>query len=149
MFDYQQKTSLRATVMAVGLSLFVSACGLFGGDGDRQPFETGPTQIGVNGYLWQASLDTLEFMPLSQSDPGAGLILTDWYTAPDNVDERVKVTVRFLTDALRSDAVKVTVVRQRRETGTWVNAPVQASTSLQIEEAILTQARRLRIEREG
>lgn len=138
-----------ANASVLGACLLVSACGIFGGGGEKvAPFESRVTAIGVNGYLWQATLDTLIFMPLVETDSNAGLILTDWYTAPNNADERVKVAVRFFSQRLRSDAVRVSVVRQERVAGEWVAASVQASTALQIEEAILTQARRLRIEAE-
>ena len=54
------------------------------------------TTIGVNSYLWRASLDTLSFMPLLQSDSAGGVIVTDWYTNPKNPGERMKVTVMIL-----------------------------------------------------
>ncbi|WP_374763153.1 DUF3576 domain-containing protein [Yunchengibacter salinarum] len=137
---------LRAATIVI-LALSLQACGLFGGD-DAKKGAFGPktTAIGVNGYLWQATMDTLSFMPLDQADPAAATILTDWHSAPESPDERVKVTVRFLSEALRSDGIKVTVVRQTRKDGTWVSADVQARTPLSVEEAILTRARRLRIE---
>lgn len=116
---------------------------------ERSAFEARPTVMGVNGYLWQATLDTLSFMPITSADQSGGLILTDWMVSPDKPDERVKLTVRFLSDQLRSDGVRVIVSRQENTSGTWVVAPTQASTALQIEEAILTQARRLRIEADG
>ncbi len=49
---------------------------LFGGDED-QP-QTGGSQIGVNSYLWRATLDTISFMPLASADPFGGVIITDW-----------------------------------------------------------------------
>ena len=51
------------------------------------------TTIGVNSYLWRASLDALSFMPLVQTDSNGGVIVTDWYANPANPGERVKVTV--------------------------------------------------------
>src|SRR3970040_535317 len=51
------------------------------------------TAIGVNSYLWRASLETLAFMPLSQADSSGGVIVTDWYANPDNPGEGVKVSV--------------------------------------------------------
>ncbi|MGH6787094.1 MAG: DUF3576 domain-containing protein, partial [Novosphingobium sp.] len=51
------------------------------------------TTIGVNSYLWRASLETLSFMPLLQTDSAGGVIVTDWYANPANPGERVKVTV--------------------------------------------------------
>ena len=51
------------------------------------------TTIGVNSYLWRASLDTLSFMPLLQTDSNGGVIVTDWYQNPKAANERMKVTV--------------------------------------------------------
>lgn len=133
-------------LFAISLVFGLSACGIFSGDGKSQPFESRATVMGVNGYLWQAALDTLAFMPITSAEQSNGLILTDWYVAPDNANERVKVTVRFLSNELRSDAVRVIVTRQMKQNDTWVATSVQASTPLQIEESILVQARRLRID---
>jgi len=136
-------------VIAVAASLMVASCGMFGGDDSRSDLEARSSTLGVNGYLWQAALDTLFFMPILQPDPASAVIATDWQAVPDNPDERVRVTVRILTEQLRSDGVRVTVMRQERKDGTWVLKPVQASTALKIEEAILTQARALRVARLG
>lgn len=125
----------------------LSACSIFGSSDEiSDSYTVRPTVMGVNGYLWQASLDTLEFMPIESADQANGFILTDWMVSPNNPNERVKLTVRFLSDELRSDAVRVIVNRQNLVGGTWVIAQAQASTALQIEEAILTQARQLRVE---
>ena len=85
-------------------------------------------------------------MPIDQVEASGGIIVTDWYSTPDAPNERVKVAVRFLTQALRSDGFKVSVARQELRTGNWISVPVEASTELQIEEAILTAARRMRLD---
>lgn len=102
------------------------------------------TTIGVNGYLWRASLDTLSFMPLLQTDSNGGVIVTDWYTNPSNPGERVKVTVAILDQDLRADALRVAASRQVSQDGNWVGAPVQAATVQKLEDIILTRARDLR-----
>jgi hypothetical protein len=102
------------------------------------------TTIGVNGYLWRASLDTLSFMPLLQTDSAGGVIVTDWYTNPSNPGERVKVTVTILDQDLRADAVKVAASREVNSGAGWVAAPVQAATVQKLEDIILTRARDLR-----
>lgn len=102
------------------------------------------TQIGVNSYLWRATLQTLSFMPLLQTDSAGGVILTDWYANPSNPGERVKVTVSILDQDLRADALRVAASRQVAQGGTWVDAPVQAATVQKLEEIILTKARDLR-----
>ena len=63
------------------------------------------TSIGVNSYLWRASLDALSFMPLVQADSAGGVIVTDWYTNPSNPGERMKITVTILDRDLRRSAV--------------------------------------------
>jgi hypothetical protein len=102
------------------------------------------TTIGVNAYLWRAALDTLSFAPLLQADANTGVIITDWYTAPQTPTERVKVTATILDQDLRADALKVTASRQVNQGGTWVNATVSASTVQKLEDIILTRARDLR-----
>ncbi|MDZ7588724.1 MAG: DUF3576 domain-containing protein [Parasphingorhabdus sp.] len=102
------------------------------------------TTIGVNSYLWRASLDTLSFMPLLQTDSNGGVILTDWYVNPQNTGERMKLTVSILDQDLRADALRVAASRQVNSGGTWVDAPVQAATTQKLEAIILTKARDLR-----
>jgi len=110
--------------------------------------ELAPTQvntIGVNSYLWRASLDSVSFMPLLQSDSAGGVIVTDWYTNPKNPGERVKVSIMILDKDLRADALKVTSVREVASAGGgWTPAPVQAATVQKLEDIILTRARDLR-----
>jgi len=102
------------------------------------------TSIGVNSYLWRATLDTLSFMPLLQTDSNGGVIVTDWYANPNAPAERMKVTVSILDQDLRADAVRVAVLRQINTGGQWVDAPVKAATTQKLEDIILTRARDLR-----
>lgn len=102
------------------------------------------TTIGVNSYLWRASLDALSFMPLLQTDSAGGVIVTDWYANPQSPGERVKITVTILDQDLRADALRVAASRQVSQNGVWVDAPVQAATVQRLEDIILTKARDLR-----
>jgi len=102
------------------------------------------TSIGVNSYLWHASLDALSFMPLVQADSAGGVIVTDWYANPANPGERMKITVTILDRDLRSDALRVAASRQVSQGGQWVDVPVQAATVQRLEDVILTKARDLR-----
>ncbi len=102
------------------------------------------TTIGVNSYLWRASLDVLSFMPLVQTDSAGGVIVSDWYTNPGNPGERMKLTVTILDKDLRADALRIAASRQVAQAGVWVDAPVQAATVQRIEDVILTKARDLR-----
>lgn len=117
------------------------------GGRDNQETNSG---IGVNGFLWRASLDTLSFLPLSSADPFGGVIITDWYAPPESPAERFKVTVYILGRELRSDGVRVAVFRQKRNTGSeWIDANAGKNTSTSLENAILTRARELRISNTG
>ena len=59
--------------------------------------------------LWRASLDTIDFMPLSSVNYSGGIIITDWYSEGDNLDESVKISIRFLTNEVRADALDIKV----------------------------------------
>jgi hypothetical protein len=104
----------------------------------------GPT-IGVNVYLWRATLETIDFMPLAQADPFGGVIITDWYSPPETPTERFKLNVYILDRVLRADGVKVAVFRQTSSDGGWADATVDPKTALGIEDSILTRARELRM----
>ncbi|MBX3481306.1 MAG: DUF3576 domain-containing protein [Caulobacter sp.] len=117
--------------------------GLFG-FGGKAKVDKG-AEIGVNSYLWRASLDVIDFMPLASADPYGGVIITDWYTDPKTPDERFKVTVYILDTRLRADALNVTVFKQVNSGGTWTDAPTAAQTEADMENAILDRARRLHL----
>ena len=59
--------------------------------------------------LWRASVDTLDFVPLVNASYSGGIIITDWFNGGENTNRELKITVRFLTNEIRSDALKVTV----------------------------------------
>ena len=59
--------------------------------------------------LWRASLDTLDFMPLLSVNYSGGIIITDWYSDGDNLDESVKISIRFLTNEVRADALDIKI----------------------------------------
>ncbi len=142
------RTPIRTRVIgAIGiaaLAMTVSACG---GGRERAAPDLAASQvttIGVNAYLWRASLDALSFAPLLQTDSNGGVIVTDWYANPQNPGERVKLTVAILDRDLRADALRVSGARQVAQNGTWVDAPIAAATVQRVEEIILTKARDLR-----
>jgi len=121
---------------------------LFGGSGRSS--ETTQPGIAVNSYLWRASLDTLSFMPLASADPFGGVIITDWYSPPETPNERFKVNIFILDRQLRSDALRAAVFHQRRQSnGDWVDVATDAGTQTDLENAVLTRARQLRISSAG
>lgn len=133
----------RASLVATAALALVSC----GGGKDRPKADLAAskiTTIGVNSYLWRASLEALSFMSLLQTDSNGGVIVTDWYANPKNPGERVKVTVTILDQDLRADALRVVAARQVAQGGGWVDAPVQAATVQRLEDIILTKARDLR-----
>lgn len=149
-----RKFARGAAIGALAFSL--AACGSMG-DPFASPFSSSKerradpdvaaanvTSIGVNSYLWRAALESLSFMPLVQADSTGGVIVTDWYSNPQNPNERMKVTVSILDQDLRADALRVAANRQVLQDGNWVEAPVQAATVQSLEDVILTKARDLR-----
>ncbi|MBI0475798.1 DUF3576 domain-containing protein [Sphingomonas sp. MA1305] len=137
--------SLRTALMVAVVALPLAACA-HGKSGTAKAdlAASKVTTIGVNSYLWRASLDTLSFMPLVQTDSNGGVIVTDWYVNPQVPTERMKVTVSILDQDLRADAVRVAALREVNRGGQWVAAPVAAATTQKLEDIILTKARDLR-----
>ncbi len=121
---------------------------IFGEGGLANLFGTETDQgagIGVNSFLWRASLETISFMPVSTADAFGGLIITDWYSPPESPRERFKLNVYILDRTLRADGVRVSVFRQVRDrTGNWADATTPRETATKIEDSILTKARMLR-----
>lgn len=142
----QFRGALKAVVPAVLLGLTVSACGGVPGFRSNRPAADAQPGIGVNAFLWRATLDTLAFMPLASADPFGGVVNYDWYVDPQAPNERFKATVYILDRRLRADALNVSVVKEVRDaSGGWVTAPVAAQTETDLENAILTKARQLNL----
>ena len=114
---------------------------IFGGDKDSS---TGGV-IGVNSYLWRATLDTVSFMPLVSADPFGGTIITDWYEDPKTPGERFKVNALILDKTLRSDGVRIQVFKQKLTKGSWRDAAVDDKLARALEDTILTRARELKV----
>lgn len=143
------RTSAKITRGVAAGALLLAATGLVAGCAQKARPQldlaaSKVTTIGVNAYLWRATLETLSFMPLVQTDSNGGVVVTDWYTNPRNPGERIKVTVSILDQDLRADALRIAASRQVSQTGNWVDAPVQAATVQKLEDIILTKARDLR-----
>ena len=132
-------------------ALLLASCG--SSDNDMPDTATGSTAIsststrtlGVNSFLWHATLDTLSFMPLQSADPFGGVIITDWYSDPSNPNERMRVTVYILDRRLRADGIKISTFRQTHSADGWVDAHVNPETANKLEDAILVRARELRL----
>jgi hypothetical protein len=138
---------LKAVIGAAAIGA-LAGCGTFGDDDDRvsQARDGEQAAIGVNSFLWRATLDTLSFMPLASADPFGGVVITDWHASPNAPSERFKATVYILDTRLRADALNVSVFRQELGAdGQWADAPVSPETAIQIENQILRRARELRL----
>jgi len=120
---------------------------LFGGRKSQQASTDGSGGgIGVNAYLWRGALQTLDFMPLASADPFGGVIITDWYSPSESPTERFKMNVLILGRELRADGVRATVFKQKRDpSGQWIDSAVEPQTGIDLENAILTRARQLRL----
>jgi hypothetical protein len=110
---------------------------------DRHP---GPkTGKKVNPVIYQAALDTLDFVKFVSEDPLGGSLITEWYSPAGKPDERYKITVFILDRALRSDSLSVTVDRQARgANGQWAETTIARQVETDLETAILRRARQLK-----
>ena len=69
-------------------------------------------EFASSNELWRASLDTIDFMPLVSVNYSGGIIITDWYTSDQNSNESIKISIRFLTNEIRSDAIDIKVFKK-------------------------------------
>ncbi len=134
--------------------------GLFSGEsgnlldafnGNRNRAENGGDGSGsltsVNVHLWRAALDVVSVLPLAQVDSAGGVIITDWAAVPNKASERLRVNVALLNRTLTPSALKVNVFKQQNVGGTWQELPADTATALQLENAILTKARVLSLQK--
>lgn len=108
--------------------------------------DQGGQGLGINSFLWRASLDTISFMPIASADPFGGVIITDWYAPPESPDERFKLNVFIMGRALRADGLKIAAFRQAKDSsGNWADRPVDPAVITDLENTVLTRARKMRI----
>jgi hypothetical protein len=158
-----------AAVALIASGLMLGGCGslpgLPGMGSGSNASASAQTGIGVNAYLWRATLDTLSFMPLDNADPWGGVINYGWYIDPQTPNERFKATVFILDQRLRADALNVSITKQVLRpgctpnpadpdnqvdtAGCWTGARVAAQTETDLENAILTKARQLNLSNAG
>ena len=70
-------------------------------------------QFASSNPMWRATLEILDFLPLSNVDYSGGIIITDWYNEGTSLDESIKITIRFLTNEIRSDGLRIIVHKKR------------------------------------
>ena len=91
--------------------------------------------------LWRASLDTLDFMPLSSVNYSGGIIVTDWYSDGDSLDESVKISIRFLTNEVRADALDIKVFYKKcNQVASCKVSQKTGSLSAELKKQILSKA---------
>ena len=138
-----KKLSLQQTIKNIGLFcliglLFVSCNGkLPGGDARKNPADpklrvkknleegrgfqvgnlleskSGTFDFASSNELWRASLDTIDFIPLTSVNYSGGVIISDWYSSEENSNESIKISIRFLTNEVRSDALDIKVFNRK------------------------------------
>ena len=128
--------------------------GLFGSDGldvfgvinNRESVGVGGgVGLPINPYLWRASLETINFMPLSSTDPFAGTIITDWYTSETNLGERCKLNIFINGIELKTDNLKVLSFCQTLKESQWVNKNPNQEDNVKLENIILNKAKKLKL----
>lgn len=108
-------------------------------------FSDGSVLVPVNPYLWRASLEAVSFMSLAQTDSTGGSIITDWYTNPNNPNERIKANILVLGRQFQVQNLKVNLFKQEKQQDSWVNVSVDPATTAQLEDTILTSARKMKV----
>ncbi len=81
--------------------------------GDITQRKTGVFDFASSNELWRAALDVIDFMPLSSVNYSGGIIITDWYSESDSQNESIKISIRFLTNEIRSDALVVKIFNKK------------------------------------
>ena len=131
---------LKSFIFSILLTLLLNSCGgkLPGGDARKFPDDPklrvkknleegrgfrlsetmnksrgGVFEFASSNELWRASLDTIDFMPLASVNYSGGIIITDWYSTDKNSNESIKISIRFLTNEIRSDALDIKVFNKK------------------------------------
>ena len=114
------------------------------GDSDNQEF--GSVGLPINPYLWKGTLETISFMPLVSADPFAGVIITDWYTDQNNINQRCKLNVFIKGVDLKTDNLKVNSFCQTlNENGNWIDQKINNENNIKLENAILNKAKKIKL----
>ena len=132
--------NLNLTVLLLFLPLLLNSCGT-GVDARKFPPEpekrvqkniqegrgftimgnnkkSGDFNFATSNEMWRASLDILDFMPLTSADYGGGLIITDWYNDENSTNDSIKISVRFLSNEIRADALNIKVFSKECDAST-------------------------------
>ena len=101
----------------------------------------GSFEFASSNELWRASLDTIDFMPLVSVNYSGGIIITDWYSTDEGSNESIKISIRFLTNEIRSDAVDIKVFNKKCITpSNCVTSEKQGDINIELKTKILKTA---------
>tara|TARA_B100000963_G_C22328304_1_gene537423 strand:- start:30 stop:632 length:603 start_codon:yes stop_codon:yes gene_type:complete len=123
----------------------LSVDGILGRNNEESAASASVT-MNVNVFLWRASLETIDFMPLNSADPIGGTIITDWYSTSDNQNERCKLNIFISGKILNAENLKVRSFCQENNNQIWVNKNINKENNIKIENAILNKAKKLRLQ---
>ena len=102
---------------------------------------SGVFEFASSNELWRASLDTIDFMPLASVNYSGGIIITDWYSTNENSNESIKISIRFLTNEIRSDALDIKVFNKKCMSGSnCVTSEKQGNINTELKTKILKTA---------
>ena len=93
----------------------------------------GTFEFASSNELWRASLDVIDFMPLTSVNYSGGIIITDWYSDEQNQNESIKISIRFLTNEIRSDALNIKVFN-RKCTNNLMNCKITETNKILVKE---------------
>ena len=101
----------------------------------------GTFEFASSNELWRASLDTIDFMPLASVNYSGGIIITDWYSTDESSNESIKISIRFLTNEIRSDALDIKVFNKKCITpSNCVTSEKQGNINTELKTKILKTA---------
>jgi hypothetical protein len=104
-------------------------------------------EFSSSNVLWRATLKSLEFLPLSNTDYSGGIIVYDWYSQVNNPKEQIKISVQFLNNELRSESIKVTAHKKVCDgADRCSNSTLDQNFANSVKESIIATARTLKIE---
>ena len=108
----------------------------------------GVFEFASSNELWRASLDVIDFMPLSSVNYSGGIIITDWYSNEQSQNESIKITIRFLTNEIRSDALSIKVFTRKCKDSLINCKYIESNKSLvaELKKEILKRATKFQLE---
>ena len=99
----------------------------------------------INPYLWRATLETINFMPIASADPFGRIIITDWYSTEKNPKERCKLNIFIRGAELKTENLKVNSFCENKINNDWVNSSIKDEDNIKIENAILNKAKKFKL----